>query len=95
MMTDRMEITAEELEQVTGGNFWPNVYSESEYASVGITVVNHIIAFDEFWWKGKDIGSSDANAVVNFYKEKGRVPESVEEAHTVVKYYHTDGGNII
>ncbi len=95
MKTGMMELTAEELKQVVGGNFFPNAYSESEYASVGITVVTHIFAFDEFWWKGKDIGSGDADAVVNFYQKTGRVPKSVEEACSILKYNYTNEGNII
>ena len=89
------DVTVKDLEQVAGGNFLPNVYKESEYASVGIKVVDHIIAFDEFWWKGEDIGSNDAHRVVYFYKKTGRVPESVEEAYSIDKFTYTDGGNII
>lgn len=74
---------------------FPNTYKESEYASCGITVINHIIAFDEFWWNGEDIGSTDANQVVYFFKQKGRVPESIKEAYTVTKFVYTDGGIII
>ncbi len=95
MNTNRMELSMNEMEQVNGGNFWPNVYSESEYASVGIKVVNHIIAFDEFWWKGEDIGSNDADQVVYYFKKTGRVPESIEEAYTITQFRYTDGGNII
>ena len=68
---------------------------ESEYASCGITVVNHIIAFDEFWWNGEDIGSNDADQVVYYFKKTGRVPESIEEAYTITLFRYTDGGNII
>ena len=57
-----------------------NCYSESEYASVGIKVTAHVFAFDEFWWKGKNNGHDNANAVYFFKKEKGRMPDSVEEA---------------
>ena len=95
MKTDHMEITLEELEQVNGGNFFPNTYKESEYASCGIEVVNHIFAFDEFWWKGEDIGSNDADHVVYYFLKTGRVPESIEEAYTITPFRYTDGGNII
>ena len=95
MNTDRMEVPMEALEQVTGGTFWPNAYKKSEYAEVGINVVDHFIDRDEFWWNGKDIGCKDADAVVYFYQQNGRVPESVEEAHTIERYYPVNGGNII
>ena len=95
MKIHRTELTVEELEQVSGGTFWPNSYHKNEYADAGIRVVDHFFACDEFWWNGKDIGHEDANAVVYFYQQKGRVPESVEEAHTIHPYTYVNGGNII
>ncbi len=59
---------------------FPSSCSESEYASVGIKVVTHIFAFDEFWWKGESIGPDNANAVFEFKTEKGMMPGSVDEA---------------
>ena len=41
METCFIEVSTEDLERVTGGNFLPNLHSQSEYASVGITVVSH------------------------------------------------------
>ena len=80
MTNGMIEVTVKDLEQVAGGNFFPNAHSESEYASVGIKVVTHILAFDEFWYQGKDIGHDHANAVFEFKQDKGRMPDSVDEA---------------
>ena len=56
---------------------------------------NRMVAFDEFWWKGEDIGSNDADHVVYYFLKTGRVPESIEEAYTITPFRYTDGGNII
>ena len=80
MTNGMIEVTVKDLEQVAGGNFFPNAHSESEYASVGIKVVTHILAFDEFWYQGKNIGHDHANAVFRFKKDKGRMPDSVDKA---------------
>ncbi|MBR3017704.1 MAG: hypothetical protein IKH57_11635 [Clostridia bacterium] len=42
--------------------------------------MTHIIAFDEFWWKGESIGPDNANAVFESKTEKGMMPGSVDEA---------------
>ena len=78
--TESKELNQEEMENVAGGTFNDNKYSDSEYESVGITVVKHTIARDEFWWKGTNIYHGNANRVVEFYKKTGRIPDSVEEA---------------
>ena len=86
MKTCFTETIEKDLEQVTGGNFLPNRHSESEYASVGITVVTHFFANDEFWWNGEEIGHSGANAVYFYRQEKGIMPKSVAHA---VRYHES------
>lgn len=77
---ENTELKQEDLEQASGGTFNDNRYSDSEYASVGISVVSHLIARNEFWWNGQDIGHDNANMVVRFCKENGRQPSSLKEA---------------
>ena len=58
-----------------------NYYWQHEYEEVGIKVVTHFIARDEFWWNGSSIGYDNANAVVMFCRKNGgRQPASLEEA---------------
>ena len=80
MNKDKKELNKEALESAAGGNFLPNLHSDSEYASAGIRVVSHFFANDEFWWRGENIGWDKADAVCCFTKEIGRQPETVAEA---------------
>ena len=80
MITSRMEVTPEDLEAVVGGTFDRNHYCQDAYEGVGIHVVTHFIAKDEFWWKGEDIGEKAANSVVFFTAVKGYAPNSLEES---------------
>ena len=80
MKTNMMELTMNGMEQVSGGTFTDNEYEDSEYANVGIRIVSHLIARNEFWYKGQDIGHDQANMVVQFYRTIGRQPRSLEEA---------------
>ena len=77
----RTELTMNQMEQVNGGTFNDNKYKDLEYANAGIRCVSHLIACNEFWWNGNDIGHDNANAVVFFSKNNGgRQPASLEEA---------------
>ena len=80
------ELKPEEIEQVSGGNFLPNDYSDIEYTSCGITVIHHMLKFDEFIWQGKDIGFINANKVMYFTIHTGRQPYTVEEAKKMCEY---------
>ena len=86
------ELNQEEMEQTAGGTFNANHYTDSEYASVGIKVVKNTILWDEFWWNGSDIGHNDANWVMKFYKETGRIPNSVKEAYD---RFHPNGCDLV
>ncbi len=81
MTTNCRELSVEELEQVSAGTFDRNKYEDNEYANAGIKYVYHILAKNEFWWNGSDIGHNNANAVVFFCQANGgRQPASLEEA---------------
>ena len=86
------ELNQEEMERTAGGTFNANHHTDSEYANVGIRVVKHTILCDEFWWKGSDIGHYDANWVMKFYKETGRIPNSVKEAYD---RFHPGGCDLV
>ena len=85
MKTNMMELTMNEMEQVSGGTFNDNKYKDSEYANVGIRIVPHLIARNEFWYNGQDIGHDQANMVVQFFRTIGRQPVSLEEAIDFIK----------
>ena len=74
------KLNTEELDQVAGGTFTPNVYSVEEYKTAGITCVTHAIEKDEFVWNGNNIGHYNANAVTLFHKINGHEPTTVDEA---------------
>ena len=78
------QLTDDELEQVAGGTFTPNDFKPDVYNACGIKVVGHFFKKDEFWYKGKDIGHDDANAVVVYVAKYQKEPESLEDAR---KYY--------
>ena len=75
-----MELNQRDLEKAVGGTFTYNHYWQHEYEEVGIKVVTHFIAKDEFWWKGENIGEKGASSVVYFTREKGYAPSSLEES---------------
>ena len=79
MNTSTMELNINEMEHASGGTFDDNLYLDSEYASVGISIVSHWIVPNEFWWKGQDIGHDKANQVVMFSRKNGRQPSSFDE----------------
>lgn len=79
MNTNTTELNLNELEQASGGTIGDNRYSDSEYASVGISIVSHWIIPNEFWWKGQDLGHDKANLVVRFSRQYGRQPSSFDE----------------
>ena len=95
MNNNTMELNLNEMEQASGGTFNDNKYKDSEYANVGIRIVSHLIARNEFWWNGQDIGHDQANMVVQFCRSVGRQPLSLEEAIDFIKkpyLYGNDGG---
>ena len=77
-------LTDEQLEQIAGGTFTPNEFDYDVYDACGIKVIGHILKKDEFWYKGKDIGHNDANAVVAYVAKYQKHPENLEQAR---KYY--------
>ena len=79
----------EELEQVAGGTFTPNAYSKEIYAVLGIKVISHFFAKDEFWWNGQEIGHNNANDLVFFKRQTSEDPKSVEEAVKFRKEYNS------
>ena len=88
MKTNMTETTMNEMEQLSGGTFNDNKYNDSEYANVGIRIVSHLIARNEFWYKGQDIGHDQANMIVQFFQTIGRQPVSLEEAIDFTKKPH-------
>ena len=94
MTTNCRELSVEELEQVSAGTFDHNKYRDCDYANAGIGYVYHLIARNEFWWNGTNIGHDNANAVVFFCQYHGGQPASLEEAlrfkqdHTVKPENH-------
>ena len=74
MNSNAKELNINEMEQVSGGTFDDNKYKDAEYEAVGIKIVSHWLAPNEFWWKGKNIGHTKANAVVLFNRHNGRQP---------------------
>lgn len=87
-MTKKLKIN--ELEQISGGNFFPNVYSDIEYASIGIKVVHHTFDFDDFWWQGENLPWFRANQIMDFAKDNGRQPYTLDEAidYSISKDHH-------
>ncbi len=84
-----MKLNMNEMEQASGGTFNDNAYKDHEYANAGIRIVSHLIARNEFWWNGQDIGHDGANAVVYFCQNNnGRQPASVEEATAFKREAH-------
>ena len=81
-------IKTNELEKVSGGSFIPNCYTKIEYATCGITVIDHVIAPDEFWWQGGRITCSDADRVMKFAIDHGRQPFSLSEARNYCSSIH-------
>ena len=73
------ELNQEEMERTAGGTFNKNAYSDSVYASFGIKVVKNTILWDEFWWKGQDIGHRNANLVVEYCRINGHEPDSIKD----------------
>ena len=51
------------LENVSGGTFFPNTYSESTYNKFGITTNYHAFSADEFFFNGKKISIETADAI--------------------------------
>ena len=81
MDTGMKDLKQEELEQASGGTIGSNSYKDHEYAAVGIECVHHLIARDEFFWRGEDIGHECANAVLDYCRHhNGQQPASVKEA---------------
>ena len=92
MRTNCKELSAEELEQVSAGTFDHNKYRDCDYANAGIGYVYHLIARNEFWWNGSNIGHDNANAVVFFCQANGgRQPASLEEAIRFKNDHPVDG----
>ena len=79
------QLTDDELEQVAGGTFTPNDFTKDTYEVCGIKVVEHFFAKDEFWYKGKNIGHNDANAVVTYVAAHQKQPENLEQARAYYK----------
>ena len=80
MNMNAVKLNPEDLEKVVGGTLNWNYYWRHEYEEAGIKVVSHIIAKDEFWWNGENIGHKGANSVVYFTAVKGYAPASLEES---------------
>ena len=74
------ELKVNELDQVTGGNFIPNLHTDEEYRNCGIMVVNNIFYDDLFVWKGQQLGCFEAHHIVEFIQANGRQPDTLEEA---------------
>ncbi len=83
------ELNLKDLDKVVGGTLNWNYYWRHEYEEAGIKVVPHIIARDEFWWKGENIGEKGANSVVYFTAVKGYAPASLEESMPFWNENHT------
>ena len=83
-------VNMNEMEMANGGNFFPNKYTDIEYASCGIKVVNHTILSDEFWWQGENLSFINADKVMKFTIENGRQPYSLEEAKDYYWKNHQD-----
>ena len=75
-----MRLKPNEMEQVSGGTFWPNLHLKEVYENGGIKIATHFRDPDEFWRNGQEIGHFGANQVLLFQKENHRAPVSLEEA---------------
>ncbi len=87
MENNRTEMKPEDLEQAAGGTFNPNKFTAGEYARAGIKVVTHLLAKDEFWWKGENIGEVGANTVMYFFEKTGKEPATLEQATLYMRRY--------
>lgn len=58
------KITEKELEQVTGGTFWPNEYSASNYNQFGISTDYYFFSKHQFMYNGRFISYEQANEIV-------------------------------
>jgi hypothetical protein len=83
------ELKVNELDQVTGGNFIPNLHTDEEYRNCGIMVVNNIFYDDLFVWKGQQLGCFEAHHIVEFIKANGCQPDTLEEAE---RFWYSNQG---
>lgn len=80
-----------ELEQVVGGTFTANKYSEAEYNAAGITVNTHFFGEDEFTWRNKKYEYWHANAIVYYCKHHNSTqPKSFKAAWNYARAHWRD-----
>ena len=89
------QLTDDELDKIAGGTFTRNDFSDGFYNACGIKVVGHFFKKDEFWYKGKDIGHDDANAVVTYVAAHQKQPKSLEDARKYYRDYSSGSDNNI
>jgi len=64
-MENTTRLTANDLENVMGGTFTPNMFKENDYNRYGIATKYHIFACDEFWLPdGTKTNEAGANAYI-------------------------------
>lgn len=68
------------LNDVSGGGLLSS-YSDNQYESAGVEIIGAGFLYnDGYKFKGKEISTSEAESLVEFYFDKGFVASSVQEA---------------
>ena len=83
---DDEELTAEELEQASGGTFFPNQYSKNQYHKVGISTNFHTFGRDEFFFMGNPISYETANRIVSIANDVSNVINTGKSFNDAIGY---------
>ncbi len=83
-------LTDDELDKVAGGWFWQG-YNEDQVKAAGVTWIHNYFSADEFIYKGKNVTTEEANAVISYVFFKKEQPSDMKEA---TKWYDDYKNNL-